>query len=147
MRSAPDGGLIGASPARQKNRALLTGSAPYVSDIRLDGQVHARIVRSSAARARILDVDCTAASRAPGVVAVITADDIDGIGDIRIPIRLPFAESPEANLALQPPLADGVVRYVGEPIAVVVATDPTRPRMPPSASWSIWRRSTRWPTW
>jgi len=124
VRSAPDGGLIGASPARQKNRALLTGSAPYVSDIRLDGQVHARIVRSSAARARILDVDCAAASRAPGVVAVITADDIDGIGDIRIPIRLPFAESPEANLALQPPLADGVVRYVGEPIAVVVATDP-----------------------
>ena len=116
-------GLIGDSPARRKNRALLTGSAPYVSDIRLDGQLHARVVRSSAARARIIDVDCTDALRAPGVLTVVTADNIDDIGDMRIPIRLPFAESPEANLALQPPLADGVVRYVGEPVAVVVATD------------------------
>ena len=116
-------GLIGDSPARSKSRALLTGSAPYVSDIRLDGQLHARVVRSSAARARIIDVDCTEALRTPGVLTVVTADDIGDMGGMRIPVRLPFAESPEANLALQPPLADGVVRYVGEPVAVVVATD------------------------
>ncbi len=114
-------GLIGSSPVRRKNLDLLTGSAPYVGDIRLDGQLHAQVVRSSAARGRIVGIDCAEALRAPGVVTVITADDID---DIRIPIRLPFAESPEANLALQPPLADGVVRYAGEPVAVVVATDP-----------------------
>ena len=122
--NAPDIGLIGSSPARQKNLALLTGSSPYVSDIRLEGQLHARFVRSSAARARVRNVDCSDALRVPGVVTVLTAGDIDDLGDVRIPIRLPFAESPEANLALQPPLTDGVVRYVGEPIAVVVAADP-----------------------
>ncbi len=115
------GGLIGSSPIRRKNLDLLTGSAPYVGDIRLDGLLYAQVVRSSAARGRIVGIDCGEALRAPGVVTVITADDID---DIRIPIRLPFAEAPEANLALQPPLADGVVRYAGEPVAVVVATDP-----------------------
>ena len=119
--SAPRDGLIGSPAPRRKNRELLTGEGTYVADIRLDGQAYARVVRSPSAHARLLGVDTSEALRVPGVVAAITADDID---DIRIPIRLPFAESPEANAVLQAPLATDVVRYVGEPVAVVVADDP-----------------------
>ncbi len=115
------GPLIGVSAPRRKNLELLAGKATYVADIGLEGQAYARVVRSSSAHARLLGVDCSDALRVPGVLDVITAADID---DIRIPIRLPFAESPEANRALQAPLARDVVRYVGEPVAVVVATDP-----------------------
>ncbi|MYG98517.1 MAG: xanthine dehydrogenase family protein molybdopterin-binding subunit, partial [Acidimicrobiaceae bacterium] len=119
--SAPRGGLIGSPAPRRKNRELLTGGGTYVADIRLEGQVYARVVRSPSAHARLLGVDTSEALRVGGVVAAITAKDID---DIRIPIRLPFAESPEANAVLQAPLAADVVRYVGEPVAVVVAYDP-----------------------
>ena len=119
--STPRRRLIGSPEPRRKNRELLAGEGTYVADIRLEGQVYARVVRSTAAHARLLGVDTSEALKVPGVLAVITADDI---GDIRIPIRLPFAESPEANQVLQAPLATGVVRYVGEPVAVVVADDP-----------------------
>ena len=119
--NTPRDGLIGSSAPRRKNRELLTGRGTYVADLHLEGQVYARVVRSSSAHARVLGVDASEALEVPGVVAVITADDID---DVRIPIRLPFAESPEANTVLQAPLARDTVRYVGEPVAVVVATDP-----------------------
>ena len=119
--SEPEGGLIGRSVPRRKNRELLAGEGTYVADIRLEGQLYARVVRSLSAHARLLGVDASEALRLPGVVTVITADDID---DVRIPIRLPFAESPEANAVLQAPLAKDFVRYVGEPVAVVVADDP-----------------------
>lgn len=119
--SAPRDRFIGSPAPRRKNRELLAGRATYVADIQFEGQVYARMVRSSSAHARLLGVDTAQARQVPGVIDVVTADDI---GDIRIPIRLPFAESPEANQALQAPLARDVVRYVGEPVAVVVATDP-----------------------
>ncbi len=119
MRSVR-GGLIGSPAPRRKNRELLAGRATYVADIRLEGQVYARVVRSPSAHARLLGVDTSEALKIPGVIAAITADDID---DIRIPIRLPFAETPEANEVLQAPLSTDVVRYVGEPVAVVVAED------------------------
>lgn len=114
-------GLIGSPAPRLKNRELLAGAGTYVADIRLEGQVYARVVRSPSAHARLLGVDTSEALRVPGVIAAITADDI---GDIRIPIRLPFAETAEANAVLQAPLAADVVRYVGEPVAVIVADDP-----------------------
>ncbi|MYE57751.1 MAG: xanthine dehydrogenase family protein molybdopterin-binding subunit [Acidimicrobiaceae bacterium] len=113
--------LIGTSARRPKNRELLAGKGIYVGDIRLAGQVHARMVRSTSAHARLIGVDASEALRLAGVLGVFTAADIP---DVRIPIRIPFAVSPEANAALQAPLASGVVRYVGEPVAVVVADDP-----------------------
>ncbi|WP_028922211.1 xanthine dehydrogenase family protein molybdopterin-binding subunit [Pseudonocardia acaciae] len=113
--------LIGRSVPRRANIPLLTGAARYVADIRREGQVYARVVRGSSAHARIAHIDTEEAASAPGVLAVITAKDIP---DVRIPIRLPMFETPEANRLLQPPLARDQVRYVGEPVAVVVATDP-----------------------
>lgn len=122
--SKPRSRLIGSPEPRRKNRGLLRGEGAYVADIRLDGQLHAKVVRSPAARGRLLGVDTSEALETPGVVAALTAADIDDIDDFKIPIRLPFAESPEANRVLQAPLAADVVRYVGEPVAVVVADDP-----------------------
>ena len=113
--------LIGQSVERRGNHALLTGAATYAADLHFDGEVYARVVRSQTAHGTILGIDTTEALEAPGVIAVITADDLP---DVRIPIRLPLFESAEANQLLQPPLARGTVRYVGEPLAVVVAEDP-----------------------
>jgi aerobic carbon-monoxide dehydrogenase large subunit len=112
--------LIGASVPRQGTAERLTGATRYVADLHASGEVHARVVRSPLAHALIAGIDTTEARAHPGVLAVITADDLP---DVRIPIRLPFAETPEAKEFLQPPLARGEVRYVGEPVAVVVATD------------------------
>ena len=113
--------VIGESVERAVNVSLLTGAATYIADVHCEGEVFARVVRSQTARGRILGIDVADASAAPGVLAVITAEDVP---DVRIPIRLPMAETPDAVRLLQPPLARGVVRYVGEPIAVVVAEDP-----------------------
>jgi aerobic carbon-monoxide dehydrogenase large subunit len=113
--------LIGAGVPRRGTTERLTGATRYGADLTAPGEVHARVVRSPLAHALIAGIDTTAARAHPGVLEVITADDLP---DVRIPIRLPFAETPEANELLQPPLARGEVRYVGEPVAVVVATDP-----------------------
>ena len=112
---------VGADTARLQNRRLLTGEATYVADLNRPGQVFAKVVRSSLAHAHIVSVDTSEARQLPGVLDVITAADLP---DVRIPIRLPFADTVEARQALQPPLATDIVRYVGEPVAVVVATDP-----------------------
>ncbi|MFI6833627.1 xanthine dehydrogenase family protein molybdopterin-binding subunit [Kribbella sp. NPDC050241] len=113
--------MIGQSVERRGNHALLTGAATYAADLHCEGEVYARVVRSQTAHGTIVGIDTSEALEAPGVLAVITADDLP---DVKIPIRLPLFESPEANQLLQPPLARGTVRYVGEPVAVVVAEDP-----------------------
>jgi aerobic carbon-monoxide dehydrogenase large subunit len=112
---------VGSSADRARDLALLTGRARFVADVDLPGQLHARLARSPVARARLAGVGTEAALASNGVVAVVTAEDVP---DVRIPIRLPFAATPNAERALQPLLARDAVRYVGEPVAVVVAEDP-----------------------
>jgi carbon-monoxide dehydrogenase large subunit len=97
---------------------FLSGSGLFVDDVERDGMLHAAILRSSIAHARIVRIDRSAALRLPGVRAVITAADI-GIQIPEIPIRL--APFPEFEAYRQPVIAGNKVRYVGEPIAVVVA--------------------------
>jgi len=111
-------GYVGNSVRRVEDVPLLTGGGTFVDDVDRPGQLHARIVRSAVAHGRLLGVDARAALRHPGVVAVVSGDDIP---DVRIPIRV--APTPAAERALQTPLARDRVRYVGEPVAVVVATD------------------------
>lgn len=109
-------GYIGQSVRRREDLRLLTGRGCYVDDVRLPGALEAAVLRSPHAHARIRRLDASAALAQPGVVAVLTAVDLP---DVRIPVRI--AALPELERALQPPLARGVVRYVGEPVAVVVA--------------------------
>ena len=71
---------IGQRIKRNEDPRLLTGQALYVDDVHLPGMLHAAFVRSPYAHGRILNIDTTAAKERPGVVAVITADDLGDYG-------------------------------------------------------------------
>jgi CO/xanthine dehydrogenase Mo-binding subunit len=108
---------IGTSPLRKEDDPLLRGNGCFIGDFKRPGMVHALVVRSQLAHARVRAIDRAAALAAPGVVDVITADEVPA--SVRIPMRQ-FRDE-QAQLFLQPPLARDVVRYSGEPVAVIVA--------------------------
>lgn len=108
---------VGTPLRRREDRRLLTGASRFLDDIRLPGMVHAAIVRSPHAHARIVRVEPGAARAMPGVVAVLTAEDLPSPVP-RIPAPPMF---PGVAATTHPLLADGIVRYVGQPVAVVVA--------------------------
>jgi carbon-monoxide dehydrogenase large subunit len=112
---------VGTSASRARDVALLKGRGRFVADVDRPGQLHARVVRSPIARGALSGVRAEAALARTGVIGVFTAKDVP---DVRIPVRIPFAATPNAERVLQPLLARDRVRYVGEPVAVVVAEDP-----------------------
>jgi aerobic carbon-monoxide dehydrogenase large subunit len=101
---------------RREDRALLTGRGRFVDDLAVGGVLHVVLARSPHAHARIRSVDAAAARRAPGVVAVITADDLGPIGPVPLMRLAPGTVVPE-----YPILASGAVRSQGIPVAAVVA--------------------------
>jgi carbon-monoxide dehydrogenase large subunit len=113
--------VVGSSVGRARDADLLTGRGRFVADVDRPGQLYARVLRSPLARATLGGVNAEAALARDGVVAVVTAQDVP---DVRIPVRTVFAATPNTERVLQPLLARDVVRYVGEPVAVVVAEDP-----------------------
>jgi len=108
---------VGTPLRRREDRRLLTGASRFLDDIRLPGMVHAALVRSPHAHARVARLDVEAALAMPGVVAVLTGRDL-GSPVPRIPAVPMF---PGAAQAAHPLLAEDTVRYVGQPVAVVVA--------------------------
>jgi len=98
---------------------LVAGRGCFVDDVRLPGVLHAVFVRSPHASARVQRLDVGPARRVPGVVDVFDARAISPFLHAAIPAILPH---PEMKAVIAPPLAERVVRYVGEPVAVVVAT-------------------------
>ncbi len=115
----PDG-MIGRPVKRLEDPRLLRGRACFVDDLNLPGMAAMAILRSPLAHARITAIDLAAARAAPGVLDVFCAADLDRPIP-EIPVRL--VAMPEFARFLQPPLAVEKVRFVGEPVAVVVATD------------------------
>ncbi|MBA2447125.1 MAG: xanthine dehydrogenase family protein molybdopterin-binding subunit [Chloroflexi bacterium] len=112
-------GWFGASVRRQEDPRLLTGRGRYVADIRRADALHLAVLRSPHAHARVVGIDVSAARRAPGVVDIVTAADL---GSVRpIPVRL--SPLPSLVACLQYPLARDCVRYVGDPVAAIVAGD------------------------
>lgn len=111
--------IIGASVKRKEDPRLLTGRGRYVADIALPHMLHAAVVRSQHAHAVIEDIECGRARALRGVALVATASDLDHAP--AIPIRL--GRRPSLEPFLQRPLARQRVRYVGEPVALVVAAD------------------------
>jgi carbon-monoxide dehydrogenase large subunit len=101
---------------RREDRALLTGRGRFVDDLAAGDVLHVILARSPHAHARIRAVDTAAARRAPGVVAVITADDLGPIGPVPLMRLAPGTLVPEYPL-----LAAGIVRSQGIPVAAVVA--------------------------
>ncbi len=113
--------VIGARLPRKEDPRLLRGRGRFGDDISAPGQLWARIVRSPCAHGQVRGLDVTRAAKAAGVTKVVTAGDLPR-GPV-IPVRLAV---PGTNLSdhLQPVLARSTVRYVGEPLAVVVGEDP-----------------------
>ena len=107
-------GQVGRAIPRLEARAKVTGRAEYVHNLRLPGMLHGKIFRSTIPHGRILGIDTSAAREMPGVHAVITGQDI-----------LRIIPNPYYGPAFhdQPILALDKVRFVGEPVAVVLATD------------------------
>lgn len=113
------GRYIGQPVTRREDPRLVQGLGHYVDDIRLPETRHCVFVRSPHAHARVVRIDTAAARSAPGVLAVITAADLDGkIGNVPCASALDGLKVPP-----HPILASDMVRFVGEPVAVVVADD------------------------
>ena len=109
------GGQIGRSLPRLEGRDKVTGRAEYTHLMQLPGMLHAKIFRSTVAHGRIKSIDTSAARKVPGVYAVYTSDDVRKV--IPDPYYGPAFHD-------QPILAIGKVHFVGEPVAVVLASDP-----------------------
>lgn len=110
---------VGESVKRTEDIRLLRGIGKFAGDIRRVGMLHAAILRSPIAHARIQSIDSSAACKAVGVLAVFTFADIAGVN----PIPMRTGQIKGLERSLQYPLANDKVRYVGEPVAVVVAED------------------------
>jgi carbon-monoxide dehydrogenase large subunit len=109
---------VGRPMERVEDMRFLRGRGTYVADVNCLGQLHAVILRSSVAHGIIKSLDATRARAMPGVRHVLAAADF-GASVPRIPLRL--QPLPQLEPFHQPVLADGKVRYVGEPIAIVLA--------------------------
>jgi aerobic carbon-monoxide dehydrogenase large subunit len=110
--------LIGQPVDRAEDLRFLTGAGKFVDDLTREGMLHAVVLRSGVAHGRVTRLDASGARARPGVHAVITAAEIGASVPV-IPLRL--ANLPEFAPYLQPVIAKDKVRYVGEPVAVVVA--------------------------
>src|SRR5437660_2544770 len=104
--------VVNHSVPREDGVAKVTGRAVFTSDIRLEGMAYAKLLRSPVAHARILSVGTREVLRQPGVIAVLTGSDLHGI-------------DPYYGHAVKdhPLLAIGKVRFLGEPVAAVIAED------------------------
>lgn len=109
---------IGQPIERTEDLRFLRGRGTYVADVNRPDQLYAVILRSSVAHGRIRSIDASRALQLPGVRHVVTGADF-GATVPRIPLRL--QPLPQLEPFHQPVLADGKVRYVGEPIAIVLA--------------------------
>jgi len=106
---------VGQSPSRRDGLAKVTGTATYVPNLDRPGMAHAVLVRSTRPHARILRIDTAAARALPGVVAVVTGADVSRLPGVDPWLGPAFRD--------QPVLAIDRARFVGEPVAAVVALD------------------------
>ena len=106
---------------RREDYRLLTGGGNYAADAKRDGMLHAIMVRSPYAHAKIDRIDVTAARAIPGVVAVYTAADLDNVKPIPGGIGFPRPDGGPSAKTDRALLAHGKVRFVAEPVAMVIA--------------------------
>jgi aerobic carbon-monoxide dehydrogenase large subunit len=113
--------MLGSPIKRREDPRLITGQATYVDDIKIPGMLHMAVLRSPYGHARITRIDTSAARQHPGVVAVYTAEDLKSVvGNIAIAVPLGKIAEGMGNRGA---LADGKVRFYGDPVAVVIADD------------------------
>lgn len=110
-----DNHRVGQSPPRREGKEKVTGRIEYIHNFSLPNMLHGKIFRSTVAHGRILSIDTSEAEAFPGVAAIITGEDVRAL--VPEPYYGPMFHD-------QPILAIDKVRYVGEPVAIVLADDP-----------------------
>jgi carbon-monoxide dehydrogenase large subunit len=123
MTGGPDGQGMGASVARTEDRRFLLGKGRYTDDLVLPNQSYAVFVRSPHAHATIRSIDSREALKSPGVLAVLTGEDVaaDGLGGIPCGWNITNKDGSNMVEPPHPALALGKVRHVGDPVAMVIA--------------------------
>jgi len=117
----PKDGGIGASTKRREDVRFLTGKGRYTDDINIRGQAYAHFLRSEVAHGRINGIDTSAAEAMPGVLRILTAADFAGVGGIPCGWQVTDRHGQVMQEPKHPVLADGKVRHVGDPIAMIIA--------------------------
>jgi len=112
--------MVGASIKRREDPRLVTGSGRYVDDISQTAVVHMHVIRSTEAHARILSIETSRAKEADGVIAVLIGKELKG--DFQAPLPVTTSFVPEKKVPNQYPIALDKVHYVGEPVAIVLAS-------------------------
>src|SRR3989442_1286780 len=119
MAKKADSSAIGARMKRTEDPRLITGASTYVDDLKLPGMLYVTFVRSPHAHANIASVHTERAREATGVAAVVTGKEVSPlIGSVPCAAALPGLKTP-----FHPVLAVDAVRYVGEPVVAIVASD------------------------
>src|SRR3954468_152535 len=114
---------IGARVARKEDKRFITGKGRYVDDIRLHGMTYAAFVRSPHAHAKVKGIDSSAAIKMPGVVGVLTGQQIvdDKVGNLICGWAITSKDGSPMKMGAWPAMAPDTVRFVGQAVAVVIA--------------------------
>jgi carbon-monoxide dehydrogenase large subunit len=112
---------IGQPVRRSEDPKLVRGEGSYTDDIGLAGQAYAVMVRSSVAHGLIRGIDTAAAKAMPGVLAVLTGDDLTNYGGLKCNLPLKSHDGSPIKYRPRPALASDKVRFVGDPVACVIA--------------------------
>jgi carbon-monoxide dehydrogenase large subunit len=110
---------IGQRVRRREDLALVTGRGRYAGDLRFPGLVYAAVSRSTSPHGQLTAVNLDVARSMPGIVGAFAADDLPEIHGVMVDAVLP-----DSHLVGRPVLAKDRVRYVGEPVAIIIASDP-----------------------
>src|SRR6185295_10352097 len=115
--------MMGARVARKEDKRFVTGRGRYTDDMTVPGMHFAAFIRSPHAHAKIKSIDTTAAKAMPGVDGILTGTELaaDGIGNLICGWMIKSKDGAPMKMGAYPALAKDIVRYVGQPVAVVVA--------------------------
>ncbi len=121
---------IGQPVTRSEDPKLLRGEGNYTDDVNLDGQAYGVMVRSPYAHGTLNGIDTAEASAVPGVISILTGADLDaaGLGTMKCGLPLKGRDGSPINYVPRPALATDKVRYVGDPVAIVIAETATQAR-------------------
>lgn len=112
---------VGQPVPRQEDPVLVRGEGRYTDDVAADGQLYAHFVRSPYAHGTIRAIDTDAARAMPGVVAIYTGHDLGAYGTLKCAIEMPGRDGTKMLMPKRPSLPTDKVRFVGDPVAVVIA--------------------------
>ncbi|MBR0908236.1 xanthine dehydrogenase family protein molybdopterin-binding subunit [Bradyrhizobium liaoningense] len=114
---------IGARVVRKEDKRFITGKGRYVDDIKLQGMTHAHFIRSPHAHAKVKKIDSSAALKMPGVVAVLTGQELvdDKVGNLICGWAITSKDGSPMKMGAWPAMAPDTVRFVGQAVAVVIA--------------------------